>query len=289
MRSKKRPSAFTILNYVGMGLLGFVCIVPVMNVLAMSLSSKAEVAKGAVFLWPREFSIDSYRVILREFAFLKSFLVSIVRVIVGTFGSTVFTVLMAYPLSKNEHKLPGRNVIMGIIIFVMLFNAGLVPVYLLIRGLNLLQNYWVLILPFLLPVFNVIIVMNFIRMHPPDLEEAATVDGAGYFRILTEVIVPISKPAIVTIALFTAVALWNDYFTGLIYLDVGKYPLQTYLYTMNVNRDIDNLEQALLFRNVSDKTLLSAQMFVALIPVLIVYPFLQKHFVKGIVLGAVKG
>ncbi len=131
--------------------------------------------------------------------------------------------------------------------------------------------------------------MNFMRMLPPSLEEAAIVDGAGYFTILLRVIVPLSKSAIVTIALFTAVMSWNDYFTGLIYLDVGKYPLQTYLYSMNVNRDINNLEQALLFRNVNDKTLLSAQMFVALIPVLIAYPFMQKHFVKGIVLGAVKG
>jgi putative aldouronate transport system permease protein len=285
----KRVSVFTTLNYVFMGLLAFICIVPLLNVLAMSLSSQSEIVKGNVFLWPQEFTFDSYRVILGETAFLKSFLVSIVRVFVGTILSTIFTVLMAYPLSKSEWHLPGRNLIMLLIIFVMLFNAGLVPVYLLIRSMGLLKNYLVLILPFLLPVFNVIVVMNFIRMLPHDLEEAATVDGADFFTILTQVIVPLSKPAIVTVSLFTAVMFWNDYFTGLIYLDIGKYPLQTYLYTMNVNRDITNLEQALLLQNVSDKTLLSAQMFVALIPVLIVYPFLQKHFVKGIVLGAVKG
>ena len=285
----KRVSIFVILNYLLLGLLAFICIVPLLNVLAMSLSSQSEVVKGNVFLWPREFSIDSYRVILAESAFLKSFLVSIIRVIIGTIISTIFTVLMAYPLSKNERFLPGRNIIMMVIIFVMLFHAGLVPVYLLIRDLGLLKNYLVLILPFLLPVFNVIVVMNFIRMLPADLEEAATVDGAGFFTILIQVIAPLSKAAIVTVSLFTAVMFWNDYFTGLIYLDIGKYPLQTYLYTMNVNRDITNLEQALLFQNVNDKTLISAQMFVALIPVLIVYPFLQNYFVKGIVLGAVKG
>jgi len=285
----KRISVFSVLNYVLMGLLAFICLVPLLNVLAMSLSSQSEIVKGNVFLWPQDFTLDSYRVILGETAFLKSFAVSIVRVFVGTILSTVFTVLMAYPLSKSEWHLPGRNLVMFVIIFVMLFNAGLVPAYLLIRSLGLLKNYLVLILPFLLPVFNVIVVMNFIRMLPHDLEEAATVDGADFFTILTQVIVPLSKPAIVTVSLFTAVMFWNDYFTGLIYLDIGKYPLQTYLYTMNVNRDITNLEQALLLQNVNDKTLLSAQMFVALIPVLIVYPFLQKHFVKGIVLGAVKG
>ncbi len=285
----KRISIFTILNYLAMGFLAFICIVPLLNVWAMSLSSQSEVVKGNVFLWPREFSIDSYTVVLRQAAFLKSFMVSVIRVVVGTILSTIFTVLMAYPMSKPERILPGRNIIMLVIIFVMLFNAGLVPVYLLIRSLGLLKNYLVLILPFLLPIFNMIVVMNFIRMLPHELEEAATVDGAGFFTILTRIVVPLSKPAIVTIALFTAVMLWNDYFTGLIYLDIGKYPLQTYLFTMNVNRDINNLEQALLFRNVNDKTLLSAQMFVALIPVLIVYPFLQKHFVKGIVLGAIKG
>lgn len=255
----------------------------------MSLSSQSEVVKGTVFIWPQEITLDSYAVILRETAFLKSFLVSVVRVVVGTTLSVVVTVLMAYPLSKSEHQLPGRNFIMIVVIFVMLFNAGLVPVYLLIRSLGLLQNYLVLILPFLLPVFNVIILMNFIRMLPSALEEAAIIDGAGFFTLLIQIIVPLSKPAIATVALFTAVMLWNDYFTGLIYLDIAKYPLQTYLYAMNVNRDINNLEQALLFQNVNDKTLLSAQMFVALIPVLIVYPFMQKYFVQGIVLGAVKG
>ncbi|WP_420644988.1 carbohydrate ABC transporter permease [Candidatus Leptofilum sp.] len=289
MRGKKRASIYTILNYWVMGFLALICIIPLINVLAISFSSQDQVVKGLVFLTPKGFSLDSYKVILQETAFLKSFVVSVVRVVVGTVLSTVFTVLMAYPLSKSERTLPGRNIIMIIIIFVMLFNAGLVPVYLLIRDLGLLQNYLVLVLPGLLPVFNVIIVMNFMRMLPPSLEEAAIMDGAGFFTILTKIIVPLSKPAIVTISLFTAVAIWNDYFTGLIYLDINKYPLQTYLYAMNVNRDINNLQQALLFQNVGDKTLLSAQMFVALIPVLLVYPFLQKHFVKGIVLGAVKG
>lgn len=282
-------SVFSVFIYFFMGLVSFVCLIPILNVFAISLSSQSEVVKGAVFLLPKEFSLDSYNVILREMSFLKSFAVSIVRVLVGTTLSVIITLLLAYPLSKSERVLPGRNIMMWIIIFVMLFNAGLVPTYLLIKNLNLLNRYLVLILPFLLPIFNVILIMNFIRMLPNSLEEAAIIDGAGYGSVLWHVIIPLCKPAVTTITLFTAVFLWNDYFPGLIYLDINKYPLQTYLYSMNVNRDVNNLEQALLYANVNDKTLLSAQMFVALIPVLVAYPFMQKHFVKGIVLGSVKG
>jgi putative aldouronate transport system permease protein len=279
---------FKIFVYVFMGILAFLCLIPLLNVLAYSLSSQSAVTKGIVFLWPKEFAIDSYKVILREIHFLKSFLVSVVRVVAGTAGSVLITLMMAYPLSKNRRIMPGRNIVMWGLLFVMMFNGGLVPTYLLMKNIGLYNNYLILILPGLLPVFNVVLVMNFIRMLPSSLEEAAIVDGAGFWSVFTHIIIPLSKPAITTITLFTAVGHWNDYFTGLIYLSKAKYPLQTYLFTMNVNRDINNLEQALLFANVGDKTLLSAQMFVALIPLLIVYPFMQRHFVKGIVLGSVK-
>lgn len=280
--------AFKVFVYIFMGSLAFLCLIPLLNVLAYSLSSQSAVTKGIVFLWPKEFTIDSYRVILREIRFLKSFLVSALRVVIGTSLSVMVTLMMAYPLSKNSKIMPGRNIVMWILLFVMLFNGGLVPTYILMKNIGLYDNYLILILPALMPIFNVILIMNFIRMLPSSLEEAAIVDGAGYWNVFTRIILPLSKPAITTITLFTAVGHWNDYFTGLIYLSITKYPLQTYLFSMNVNRDINNLEQALLFANVSDKTLLSAQMFVALIPMLIVYPFMQKHFVKGIVLGSVK-
>ena len=280
---------FLTFVYFFMGILAFLCLIPLLNVLAYSLSSQAEVTKGTVFILPREFTTDSYRVILQETKFIKSFVVSFIRVFAGTSLSVFITLLMAYPMSKTNRNLPGRGVVMWTLLFVMLFNGGLVPTYLLIKNLGLLNNYLVLIVPFLLPVFNVVLVMNFIRMLPSSLEEAAIVDGANYWQVFRNVIIPLSKPAITTITLFIGVFHWNDYFTGLIYMSITKYPLQTYLFSMNVNRDINNLEQALLFANVSDKTLLSAQMFVALIPLLVVYPFMQKHFVKGIVLGSVKG
>ncbi len=293
MKHKKKKitayNMFLAFVYIIMTFLAFLCIIPLLNILAVSLSSQSEVAAGKVFLTPQKFTLEAYQVVIRQTAFWKSFAVSIIRVIVGTVGNIAFTLLMAYPMSKSNKFLPGRTAVMGLIIFVMLFNGGLVPTYLLMRDLNLLGNYLILILPGLLPVFNVILIMNFIRMLPSELEEAAIIDGAGFFRTLWSVIIPTCKPVIATVALFSGVGHWNDYFSGLIYLDINQYPLQTFLYTMNVNRDISNLEQALLFANINDQTLTSAQMFIALIPVLVVYPFLQKYFVKGIVLGAVKG
>jgi putative aldouronate transport system permease protein len=272
-----------------MAIVAFACLVPMINILALSFSDSNEVAKGIVNLWPVGFNFDSYTVILKEKAFVRSFIVSLIRVMSGTSINVVLTVIMAYPLSKTARVMPGRNVFMWMMIFAMLFNGGLVPTYMLIKSLGLLNNYLVLILPAALPLFNVILIMNFIRMLPKFCEEAAIIDGANYWQVLLKVIAPLCMPSIATITLFSIVGHWNEYFTGIIYLDIGKYPLQTYLFTMNVNRDINNLEQALLFRRVSDKTLLSAQIFVAMIPILIFYPSLQRYFVKGIVLGAVKG
>lgn len=289
MKETRKFVIFKLFIYIFMGLLAIICLVPIINILAISLSAQGEVAKGVVNLWPKKLTLDSYTVILKEKAFVKSFVVSVFRVITGTSINVVLSLLMAYPLSKKAKFLPGRNIFMWMLIFVMLFNGGLVPTYMLIKNLNLLDNYLVLILPGALPMFNVILIMNFIRMLPKSCEEAAIIDGAGYMQILTRIIFPLCVPSIATITLFSAVGHWNEYFAGIIYMNIGKYPLQTYLYSMSVNRDINNLEQALMFSEVNDKTLLSAQIFVAMIPILIIYPMLQKHFVKGIVLGSVKG
>ncbi len=280
---------FRAFIYSFMGFLAFLCLLPLINILAISLSDYKEVSKGLVNLWPVGFNIDSYKVILNQRAFLNSFGISVLRIILGTSLNIVLTVLMAYPLSKTSRTMPGRNILMWLLIFAMLFNGGLVPTYMLIKNLGLINRLWVLILPGALPLFNVILIMNFIRMLPKDCEEAAIIDGASYWQVLLKVIVPLSMPSLATVTLFSLVGHWNEYFSGIIYLDISKYPLQTYLFTMNVNRDITNLEQALLFARVNDKTMLSAQIFVAMIPILVIYPLLQRYFVKGIVLGAVKG
>lgn len=281
---------FRVIVYVLLGFVAILCIVPMINILAISFSEQGEVAKGNVFFWPKDFTLDSYRVMFRERSFLRAFGVSTLRVLVGTTINIGLTLLMAYPLSKSAKLLPGRNVFMWAMVFVMLFNGGLVPTFMLVRSLGLIDSFWALILPMAVPMFSVILIMNFIRSLPPSLEEAALIDGAGYGQVLWRVVIPLSMPAIATITLLSAVGHWNEYFSGLIYLNhSSKYPLQTFLYTMTAQRDINNLEQALAFAKVSDRTLISAQIFVAMIPILAVYPFLQRHFVKGIVLGSVKG
>jgi putative aldouronate transport system permease protein len=281
---------FLVLVHVFLGAVGVLCVLPLINILAISLSDQGSVAKGLVYFWPVNFTVDSYRVILQERAFLRAFAISVERVFAGTTLNIVLTILMAYPLSKSARVLPGRNFFMWAMVFVMLFNGGLVPTYMLVKNLGLLDKFWALIFPAALPMFSVILIMNFIRNLPNSVEEAAIIDGAGYSYILRLIIIPLCAPAIATITLFSAVGHWNEWFSGLIYMNSNsKYPLQTYLYSMSAQRDINNLEQALLFAKVSDRTLISAQLFVAMIPILVVYPFLQRHFVKGIVLGSVKG
>jgi putative aldouronate transport system permease protein len=280
---------FQVFVYLFLGFLAVLCIIPMINILAISFSDQGEVARGNVFFWPKGFTFDSYRVIFGENAFVSAFYISVQRVVAGTALNVVLTLLLAYPLSKTAKLMPGRNLAMWSLVFVMLFNGGLVPTYMLVRGLGLIDSFWALILPTAVPLFSVVLIMNFIRNLPKSLEEAALIDGAGYFQVLYIIIVPLTAPAIATITLFSAVGQWNEYFMGLIYMNrSSNYPLQTYLYTMSAQRDINNLDQALAFARVSDRTLISAQLFVAMIPILVVYPFLQRHFVKGIVLGSVK-
>lgn len=281
---------FQVVVYVVMGVVAILCVLPMVNILAISFSDQGEVARGDVYLLPRGFTIDSYRIVFGLGAFLRAFWVSVQRVVVGTAVNIVLTLLLAYPLSKSARVLPGRNVAMWALVFAMLFNGGLVPTYMLVRNLGLIDSFWALIFPTAVPLFSVILIMNFMRSLPMSLEEAALIDGAGYFQVLWRVVIPLSAPAIATITLFSAVNHWNEYFTGLIYMNrASNYPLQTYLFGMTAQRDITSVEQALLYARVSERTIISAQLFVAMIPILLVYPFLQRHFVKGIVLGSVKG
>jgi len=172
----------------------------------------------------------------------------------------------------------------------MIFNGGLVPNYILIKNLNLLDNIWSLILPGAVPIFNVILMMNFIRQLPKDIEEAVFIDGCSHFQCLVRIIIPLSAPALATVVLFSFLSHWNAYFDGLIYMNKSlNYPLQTFLYMVIASRDITNIDQAASFAEVNATTLKSAQLFVSMVPIFIVYPFLQRYFIKGLTLGAVKG
>jgi putative aldouronate transport system permease protein len=273
-------------------LITLLCIYPVWYMLVVSFSDKSAVAAGQVFLWPKDFTVAAYRLILDDIQFFKSFGISVARVILGTITTFVVVVLMAYPLSKTSKEFKPRNIIMWILIFAMLFNGGLVPWYMTMKALGLTNNIWGLVLGGGLPVFNVILVMNFFRNLPKELEESAIMDGAGPWRILLNIFLPLSKPVLATILVFTIVYHWNEFFQAMVLMTKNdQYPLQTYIRSLTVVTDLSNMdaESAKLLTSTSNQTLNAAKIFISMLPLLVIYPFFQKYFVKGITLGSVKG
>lgn len=289
-RKTKSYMIFSVFNFVVLTFSAILCIFPVLHILAVSLSEAGPAAANQIVLIPKGFNIQSYLLITQRMDFLLSFWVSIRRVLLGVVINTIFTVLLAYPLSKSNREFRGRTIYTWMLIFVMIFNGGIVPNFILINNLGLMDSIWALVLPTAVPIFNVILVMNFIKQLPKDIEEAGFIDGANYFQSLISLILPLSKPVIATVTLFSFLNHWNAWFDGLIYNNNSKnYPLQTFMYTVVSNRDVTNLDQATAYAEVNSATLQSAQLFVSLIPILIIYPFLQKHFTKGLTIGAVKG
>jgi putative aldouronate transport system permease protein len=282
---------FLTANYAALILLALVCILPLVHVFALSLSSNAAATSGYVKFWPVEFTLKSYEFVLSRPAFLKSLLVTLERVAIGLPLNLLLTILIAYPLSKESNRFKLRTVYVWFFVFTMLFSGGLIPTYMVINKTGLLDSIWALVLPGAVPVFNVVLLLNFFRGLPKELEEAAFIDGAGHFRTLWKIYFPLSMPAIATIALLTTVGHWNSWFDGLIYMNSpDHYPLQSYLQTVIANRDMTlasstDLE---LLAEVSDRTVKAAQIFMGALPILLVYPFLQRYFIKGIVLGSVK-
>lgn len=269
----------------------FLCLIPLWYTLCVSLSDKTAAAGGMVGLWPVGFNINAYRAIMKEHAFFNSLWISLQRVAGGTVISVVTTVLLAYPLSKSKKDLPGRNVFMWLLVFCMLFNGGLIPWYITMKGLRLTNNIWGLILGGGVQVFYVILVMNFIKNIPKAIEEAALADGAGPWKTLLAVVLPMSLPVLATVTLFTMVNHWNEFFQGLVLMSTqDKYPLQTYIQQLVVVMTTSNItkEQAEKMGQLSNQTLNSAKIFIAMVPVLVIYPFLQRYFITGITLGAVK-
>ncbi|WP_438347671.1 carbohydrate ABC transporter permease [Paenibacillus sp. FA6] len=279
---------FLIITLVGIALL---CILPIWYTLAVSLSDNAAASSGKVGLWPVGFNFSSYKEIMGDRKFFNSFWISIQRVVLGSSLNFVIILLMAYPLSKGPKELPFRNVLMWILVFTMLFNGGLIPWYMTVKSLGLINNIWALVLGSSVPVFSVILVINFFRNLPKELEEAALVDGAGPWRMLIQIFVPLAGPVIATVTLFSIVYHWNEFFNGLILMSTSDhYPLQTYIQQMVVVIDANTMtaEQIQRMSELSNRTLNSAKIFIAMIPVLAVYPFLQRFFITGITLGSVK-
>jgi putative aldouronate transport system permease protein len=295
----KKPTAssvtFTLVNCLILTILALVCILPMVNVLAVSFSSSTAATAGQVKLWPVEFTLKSYQYALGKPEFTRSFMIAVVRLLLGVSINMALTIVTAYPLSKTRRDFRWRDFYVWFFFLTMLFSGGLIPWYMTINALHLTNTLWALVLPGAVPVFNVILLLNFYRSLPRELEEASCVDGATEWQTLWRIIVPVCKPALATLVLFSAVGHWNSWFDGLVLMSSPKnYPLQSYLQTVVVSRDMTlyqhaTKEQLEMLQMVSDRTTKASQIFIATVPILAVYPFLQRYFVKGLVLGSVKG
>ena len=287
---------FMVFNVIILSILALLCIFPFINLLAISFSSRDAVVANRVTFWPVEFNLNSYRFILSNNQFIRSVWVTVQRTAIGVPFNMLLVILTAYPLSKSKKEFRYRSFFSWFFVFTTLFNGGLIPTYLMVLNTGLLNSIWALIIPSAVNVFNTLVVMNYMRSLPKEMEEAALIDGAGRFQVLTKVILPVCKPTLATVALFSFVFHWNSWFDGMIYMQrVDLYPLQTYLQTMIINpeaffRNATNTSAAVaqFVRLVDARTTGAAQLFLAILPIMCVYPFLQKYFTKGLVMGSVK-
>ncbi len=282
---------FDILNHALLLVLAFSCVVPLIHLLALSLSDRAAASGGMVTLWPIRFTTAAYNTVLQAGAFVSALAVSVERTVLGTALQMTLVILMGFALSKDEHEFPGRNVIMAIVLFAYLFSGGLIPWFLVIRNLSMLNTLWALVIPQALPLWSVILMMNFFRRVPKEIEEAAIIDGASYWQVLAHIFLPISLPALATLTLFGAVGHWNAWFDGMVLIaDRNKIPLQTFLRTIVIRMDMNELmRKPEDLQLLSDRSLRAAQTLVTVVPILVLYPFLQRYFIHGITLGSVKG
>lgn len=269
-----------------------ICTLPLLNVVALSFSGKAAAISGKVSFWPVDFTLDSYKYLLQEKRFFMAFGVSVRRVILGVIVNMILTVVMAYPLSLEKNQFPSRDRYMWLLIFTMLFNGGIVPWYFVIKGVGIMDTIWALVLPGAVPVYNVILMVNFFRNLPKPIKESAELDGITPMGMLTKIYIPLAKPAIATVALFCIVNHWNSFFDGMLLMNTPeKIPLQTYIQSLVIRMsDISQsgMTAEQLADRMSQRTFNAAKIMVSTIPILIVYPFLQRYFVAGITLGSVK-
>lgn len=270
-------------------LISLVCLVPMLNLLAKSLSGTDPLIRNEVYLIPKDFTWSSYVNVFKDAKYVRSFFFTVILTVVCTIVSLTITTLCAYPLIFD--KLKGRKVINVFITITMFFNAGTIPNYLLMKELNLLDNPLVLIVPSCLSVFNMIILRSFFYGIPDSLRESAEIDGASFTKILLKIYLPLSKPVYATLALFYAVGRWNGYYDALLYIKNAKfYPLQLLLYNImnNINKiEIATMENQSIDPGMSTSLKCAVVMF-STIPILLVYPWLQRYFIHGVTLGAVK-
>jgi putative aldouronate transport system permease protein len=293
IKRSKGTLIFDILNYTFMIILCFLCIYPIWYVIVNSFNDAKDAMMGGIYWWPRQFSLENYITVFDDSKVIRSFEVTIGKTLFGTALNVFFTAMVAYPLSKSY--LIGRKAYMAFGTITMFFAGGLIPTFILFKQLNLLNNFLVYIIPAAFNFFNLLIFINFFREIPAALEESAKIDGASDWKIFMRIILPLSKPVLATIALFAGVGQWNDYFGGLMYMTtrVDLEPIQTYLYRMVAQVQSSQVAGSISASNITaaDTTSTSiklATMVITTLPITCVYPFLQKYFVKGMMVGAVK-
>lgn len=282
---------FVILNSLFFIIFALSCIIPMIHVLAISLSASSAVTAGQVTIFPVKFTLKSYQYILNKPEYWRAMGISFKRVVLGVGISMLMNILASYPLSKSKAVFKHQPLFSWYFVITMLFSGGLVPTYMVVKYTGLIDSIGALVIPGAVSVFNVLLLSNFFRSIPKEIEESAFIDGAGHFRILIQLYLPLSLPILATLIVFSVVGHWNAWFDGLIYMNNQKnYPMQSYLQTilMQTNVMASTKAYAELLSKISDRTLKCAQVFIATIPVLLIYPFLQNYFISGIMVGSVK-
>ncbi len=281
---------FDVFNVIFLAAVAAVTILPFIYVLACSFATEKEILEKPFFIIPSEFQFESYKYIFSSATLPRAFVNTVYITIVGTIIALFFNITLAYPLAKQ--RIMGRNVILSLITFTLVFGGGMIPTFLVIKGLGLIDSLWSLMLPGAISTWNLIIIKNFFQGIPAELEEAAKIDGAGDMRVLWQIVLPLSKPMLATFALFYAVGFWNSYTSALLYInDMDKWTLQIMLrqIIMLANGAIDGSEYDETVARPPSESVQMAVIVFGTLPILCVYPFLQKHFTKGVMVGAIKG
>ncbi|RAV09416.1 carbohydrate ABC transporter permease [Paenibacillus contaminans] len=293
MRSSLGEKIFYGINYVLLGVFGISCILPIIHIVSLSLSSEHAVLSGFVGLWPVGFTLDSYKLLIEGTRIVSAFKNSVQITVVGTILNLFFTILAAYPLSRTYFY--GRKPLTMLILFTMLFSAGLIPSYLLVKSLGLVNTYGALWLPGLVGVYNLLVLKTFFENIPRELEDAARIDGCSETRLIMQIMLPLSMPVIATLILFYAVGHWNSFFSVMIYINSSdKHNLTVLVQQMIMNNQLaqqvteGRLSEDMM-ESVTPQSIQSAGVIAMIVPMLIVYPFLQKYFVKGVMIGSIKG
>lgn len=279
---------FKWINITVLCLLTIIIVFPVWNVLVNSFSSGKAIAEGKSLIWPTEFSFENYKAVLKDTSIWLAFVISVLKTFIGVATHVLFCSMVAYGMSKNNLKGRKLYTIMGVI--TMFFSGGIIPTYLLIKSMGLLNSFWVYVIPALFSYYDMIILMIFFRQVPDSLEESARMDGAGVWRVFLSIILPLSKPALATIALYNGVSQWNDFMTTKLYITKKfLYPLMMKLYEIIVQQQLATMtNNTSIVITTSTKGIQLATIVVTTLPIVIIYPLLQKHFVTGMMLGAVK-